>query len=304
MRGAILSARPASAAFARDWPMQPAVQRVRTQFDGIGGCPKRGVDVARRLLGDPHLLPHLLAQPLATLAADPFFDPPFRVHRDAVRTTAILIEHPAARLSVTLVDAAAARAQGFPAAFVLPGRIAVSRHLGGEGAVLHQWRAQPVSPAYRIADDAPCRRLPARPLATGDIRIEDGRTEGQIVWPGDHNVLTLSIVLGVGAAPLLREGRVTDGRIVRAATLDSELTRTAIHLRLLRALGRADAGPHCAAATRDPAFHLRWEAMREWLLLGDPAALPRLGQMAVTDPHPDVRAAARATLAATMSRAA
>ncbi len=57
-----------------------------------------------------------------------------------------------------------------------------------------------------------------------------------------------------------------------------------------------DAGDRFEAATRDPAHFLRWGAMREWLALDVAAATPRLEEMAAGDPHPEVRAAARATL--------
>jgi hypothetical protein len=68
-------------------------------------------------------------------------------------------------------------------------------------------------------------------------------------------------------------------------------------LAFLRLAGRADAGPQFDAATRDPAFHLRWAAMREWLALDARAAMPRLEAMMVADPHVEIREAAARTLA-------
>lgn len=304
MRGAILSARTISAAFARDWTTRPEVQGVTQCLNRMSDCPRRDVAIARQLLAKGDLVQRMIAGPLAMLARDPFFDPPFRVSRDAARTTMILIDHPAARLAVTLTDGAVVRARGFPERFVIPGRIAVTCVLRSDGAVLHRWRAPPAGPGVAGQDQAPCRRMVPRPIGTGTMLLENGRRTGQILWPGAGDVLTVTLILSAGALPVMREGRVADGRIARTAWIDPAPTHAALQLRLLRALHRSDAAPAFAAATRDAAHQLRWQAMREWLLTGDPAAAARLAEMAATDPHPDVRAAARATLAATLRRAA
>jgi HEAT repeat protein len=65
---------------------------------------------------------------------------------------------------------------------------------------------------------------------------------------------------------------------------------------LLRALDREDAFPVFEEALESPHFYTRWHVMREMLALDAEAALPSLRRMAETDPHPDIRAAARQTL--------
>ena len=62
--------------------------------------------------------------------------------------------------------------------------------------------------------------------------------------------------------------------------------------------GARDAAEAFESASRHPAFHLRWAAMREWLMLDARAARRRLAEMGASDPNAEIRAAARATLPA------
>jgi HEAT repeat protein len=75
-------------------------------------------------------------------------------------------------------------------------------------------------------------------------------------------------------------------------------------LAVLRAFGRSDAAPLFAAALTDEDFAMRWQVMREFLALDGDAALPHLTALAGADPHPEVRAAAAATLAVLRERTA
>lgn len=302
MRADILNARSGSADFARRWADRAEVRSVTDRFDALGKDADQAIAAARSILSDPGLVDGLIAAPLAALAGDPFFDPPFRVSRDAVRMTAILIEHPAARLSVTVLDAAAVRAMRFPDRFVIPGRVSVSRHVRAAGAILHCWRTEAATDDFRLDDAPACRRLAPERLKAGAITVQDGRIEGQILWPGTADTMAVTITLASPAAPLVREGDIETGRIRRAAAPTVAASRRTMLLRLVRELGRTDADPVFDAASRDPAFYLRWDAMREWLMLGGAAPGRRLTELAADDPHPDVRAAANATLAAIARR--
>jgi HEAT repeat protein len=79
--------------------------------------------------------------------------------------------------------------------------------------------------------------------------------------------------------------------------LDERPARAQMLLTYLRLAGRTDAASCFAAAVRDDAFFVRWPAMREWLALDAPTALPHLRIMAQADPHAEFRTVARATLA-------
>jgi hypothetical protein len=117
-----------------------------------------------------------------------------------------------------------------------------------------------------------------------------------LVCDAATDVVTLVATLRAGAAPLMREYDIATGALVRIADADDRPSRTEMLLRFLRMAGRAEAGTCFAEATRRPEFHLRWTAMREWLALDAGAAAERLTEMARTDPHAEVRAAAAGML--------
>jgi hypothetical protein len=75
-------------------------------------------------------------------------------------------------------------------------------------------------------------------------------------------------------------------------------------LSLLRTMDRTDAIPVFEQMLESPHFYARWQTMREFLALDPERALPHLRKMSVSDRHPDVRAAARATLAMLLADAA
>jgi hypothetical protein len=67
-------------------------------------------------------------------------------------------------------------------------------------------------------------------------------------------------------------------------------------LALLRIMERRDAVPLFREMLRSEHFYARWQTMREFLALDPGAALPHLREMAVDDPHREVRRAASQTL--------
>ena len=94
-----------AAAVAAAWRDSDAVARVRAAF---AGCDPYAVDhvgeAAAALLAEPAWIAPLLAPLVAALAADPWFEPPFRVTRDRLRTTVQLLDLPAGSLNATVFD--------------------------------------------------------------------------------------------------------------------------------------------------------------------------------------------------------
>lgn len=179
---------------------------------------------------------------------------------------------------------------------VFSGRVAVTRYVRAGGATLRRWRAEAAGAGFSAAGAPPALEQEPLRLADGEVRILDGRCEAQLLADAARDVVTLVATVRAGAAPLMREHAVEGGALLRIASADDRSSRTELLLAFLRHAGRAEAGPRFEAATRDPAFQLRWAAMREWLALDARAALPRLEAMAAGDPHGEVRAAAAATL--------
>lgn len=293
-----------SAAVAARWRDAAPYRRLSETFDATPVGPEVLARRAVRLFRDVDWLGALLTPLWAALADDPWFDPPLRVNRDATRSGAILFETPAVAIGVSTlaVDRSADRA--VPPAVVFSGRLSVTRYLCAGGARLRSWAADPVPAVPTAPTMGRCRPLPIRALHDGMIVRQDGRVRAHAIADAAGDVTTLTAAIRVGAASVGREYDPATGRFLRMATNDEGAARAELMLSLLRASGTDRAGEGFAVATRDPAFFLRWAAMREWLAHDWRAALPRLGDMAQGDPHPEIRAAATTTLIALTRRAA
>lgn len=294
-RARIAASREASRVIARHW-LQSAEYRALDR--AFRDCPldraEPAAEIAERLFADSGWTEALIDPLVAALARDPFFEPSFKVSRDACRTGAILFECPAASIVASVTSAAA---MPVPATIVFTGRVAVTRHIKAGGATLRRWRAEPVTEGFSAGTAAPACPLPPAAPADGEVRRLDGRIEAQSAGGARSDMVSLTATIRPGAAPLVREYAIADGALLRTASTDDRASRTEMLLTFLRLSGRADAGEQFGAVTRDPAFHLRWAAMREWLALDARAALPRLAEMARGDANAEVRVAAARTLA-------
>jgi hypothetical protein len=293
---ALHEAHARSHVLAGQWLASEAYRALRGRFDQVPvGNAEAAATAAEQLLADLEWLEDLLAPLFAALAGDDLFEPPLRFHRDPLRTGVILLDHPAVSLSATVTSADAMATLPSPASVVVPGRLTVVRYHRAGGARLRRWQAGPIVEPFSAATAAPCRPLADVSLADGVVMRCDGREQGALLAGATRDIVTLTAAIRADAAPLMREYALPGGALLRAATLDDGVSRTAMLLTLLRLGGRHDAGDVFEAATHDAAFHLRWTAMREWLALDVAAALPRLRAMATSDPDPAVRAAACAT---------
>ncbi|MEH3046698.1 hypothetical protein [Sphingomonas adhaesiva] len=280
---------------ARAWQSGTEVTRIA---DAFAGCDPERVDavadVAEALLRDGRWIAPMLAPLIEALAADPWFEPPVRVTRDPLRTTALLLELPALTLTATILSAAEMARAPAPATLAASGRLSVARYHRAGGATLARWEVGPADERFSAADAPPLMPLPLLPLVDGMVCRIDGRRHAHLIEGATSDVALLTFA--TRSTGLTREYDRADGTLLRAATSDDAASRTRLLLTLLRVDGRRDAAAHFAAAAQDAAFHLRWDAMREWLALDLRTAAPRLRQMAMHDPHDEVRAAAARTL--------
>ncbi|WP_353203328.1 HEAT repeat domain-containing protein [Sphingomonas sp.] len=256
------------------------------------------------LLSDHDWVGELIAPLITALAEDPWFEPPFRVARDGLRIGTVLFETPAVSIAATVLSANALATLPPPRTVVVPGRVTVTRYVRAGNARLRLWQAEPIGADFSAATAKPCVALPGRLPTDGAVVRIDGRTHGHILAEASSDVVTLSATLRAQTIPYAREYAIDSGALVRVATNDDRAARTQMLLAYLRLAGRSGSEACFAAATRDPAFFLRWAAMREWLASDTRAALPRLRAMAADDPHAEVRAAAIATLALVEQRLA
>ncbi|WP_448662417.1 hypothetical protein ACG3SL_17380 [Sphingomonas sp. CJ20] len=295
IRAAIEATRPTTRAAIAHWQNGAAFRGIERAFADCPDDAEAAALRAERLLGDAGWVAALLDPLVAALAADPFFEPPCKVARDAARTGLVLYDGPALSIAASVTQAAATRV--VPPRIAFTGRMTVTRVVRAGGAALTLWHAAAPGPAFRASTAPPCVRGETRALRDGAVYRIDGRTTAQRLHDAQGDVVTLVATLRAGAAPLVREHSVESGALARVASADDRASRVEMLLGFLRLAGRRDAGAAFDAATRDAAFQLRWAAMREWLVLDGAAALPRLVEMAAGDPHPDIRAAAARTLA-------
>ncbi len=303
VRAAIVASRATTRETIGRWAAGPEYRALARAFDDCPqGDPEPAARRAHALLADGDWAAALLAPLVDALARDPFFEPPFRASRDRLRIGAVLFDHPAVSITACVTSAAAMRAAPPPRAMIFSGRLTVTRYVRAGGATLRCWETEPAGADFSATSAPPCTARPAIALADGDVHVVDGRREAQLLDGARSDVLTLVATIRAGPAMLMREHAVAGGELLRVASGDDRSSRIEMLLAFLRLAGRADAGARFDDATRDPAFHLRWAAMREWLALDARAALPRLAEMAATDPHAEIRAAASRTLATARSR--
>ncbi len=275
--------------------MTGAAAELNATFAGVAaGDQDAAAAAACAMLGDTGWVEALLAGWAAALRADAWFQPPTRAARDPLRCSLVLAQVAAGTVIASVLSAAALAVRTPAATVVTSGRVSVTRYQRAGVATLRRWHAGTVAEPFDADTAAALVVLPSRRLADGEIVVCDGRCEAQLLEGIEEDVVTVSFAAAGGG--LTREYDRESGRLIRAASNDAAASRTRMLLTLLRVSGRADAGDAFDAATRTEEFHLRWAAMREWLALDARAALPRLHALADADPHPQVRAAARATL--------
>lgn len=264
--------------------------------------PAALADRAEALLTRTQWVRDLLAPGLAALRADPLAQPAMATNRDRMRTGIVLLDTGRVIITANVIAAAAVQRRTPPASVIVPGRLTVTRYVRAAGARLHLWRAPIADAEFSAADSAPAVEAGTLALSDGQIVRLDGRQLGW--WHGEAtgDVVTISVTIRAGQGPLMRDYALPSGRLRHCATIDEGAARAQMLLTYLRAEQRREATPAFAAATRDPAAFLRWEAMRNWLALDARSAMSRLTDLAVTDEHPDIRAAAAQTLAAIADR--
>ena len=291
-RAAIVAARAQAGITVRKCRESAAFRAATAAFAGCDEAYDRAADRAERLLGDADWAAGLITPLIDALAEDPLFEPPIKVHRDALRIGAVLFDCPAASIAASVTSASAMARLPPPRTIVFTGRVAITRTVRAGGARLRRWCTDAMAPEFNAADAAPCSVLKPARLEDGMIHRTDGRWQAQLICDAGADVVTLVATIRAGAAPLMREYDIDSGALLRVANADDRPSRTEMLLRFLRVAGRADAGACFDDATRAHGFHLRWAAMREWLALDAAAAANRLAEMACDDPHAEVRTAA------------
>jgi len=257
--------------------------------------------LARRLIEDDAAIAAIMGRAISAAAADPFCRPPLRASRNEVQDGLLLFSDPALTIQVAVMSADALaikrRSRDRPPAISFSGQRSLFRFVKAGGAILSVWTAPFIGPDFTAAAGGHCRRRQRRRPTDGELIEFDGRCETFIVDSAVSDLVYLFAATPIDAAPVGVDYDPESLAPIAASSTDDAGSRTQMMLALLRTMGRRDAAPLFVELARARHFHARWQAMRELLALDAALALPHLRRMAETDPHPEVRAAAAATLA-------
>ena len=287
----------------------PFMTRLRSELDDTpGDDAEAALAAVARALGEGERLEEALACLVEAAAADPFVRPALRSIHGEVNTGIVLFEHRRVTLVLACVPAEAlaakrARRAG-PASIVFTGQQSLYKILRSGGATFSFWEAPPISAEFSAPQSGTCRLAERRPVRDGELLRLDGRCRTFVVDHAARDIVYLHATTASGAAPLAVEYDDRTMRFAGASSTDEAGSRAQLMLSLLRTMERSDALPVFLDMLRHRHFYARWQAMRELLALDAGAALPHLRDMAERDVHPEVRAAAAATLAACFPQAA
>ena len=297
-----MSARHAAAAFLHTWQQLPPIARFLAALDdGAAGDLPRALAAADALLDDVTWVGATVAALADRIRVDPGFVPPFAAIGDGARDGLLLVDHPGATVTLAVVafDLFGARkaAVGGAGSIGFSGVVTRYRVLRANGARLAWWAAPAIDDAFDARSAGTCHRTGHKMLFDGDLIAVDGRSEAFIVESLSGDLVLLQVTLTAGRAPLAVEYDAVTHAFAAASATDPAASHRQMMATLLRRLGRVDAVPQLAALACDPAFFVRWHAVRELAALDPVAARPLLATMAANDPRGDIAAAAAAALA-------
>jgi hypothetical protein len=258
--------------------------------------------LARSLIEDDSAIAALLGSAISAARKDPFCRPPLRASRNEVQDGLVLFSAPELTVQIAVMSADAlavkrASSEG-PPAIPFTGQRSLFRFLKAGEASLSVWTAPFIGPDFSAAAGGRCRFRERLAPAEGETIEFDGRFETFIVDSAASDLVYLFASTPLEAGPVGVDYDPNTLQPVAASSTDDAGSRTQMMLALLRTIGRSDAAPLLAGLLGVRNFHSRWQAMRELIALDAETALPHLGRMAELDPHPEVRSAAAATLAA------
>lgn len=289
-------------AFVEQWSRAPLMGALTRDLEAMRDpTPAAIVERAREFFDAIPDIQELLDALIASSRADPFFIPPLHPLTSDIHSGLLLFHHHelSIGLGVTSIDQLAAKKarRSGPASVGFTGVWNLFRYIKAGNAVVSLWEAPPIDAGFQALDAGQCRRTGTRRLSDGDEILLDGSRESFIIDHADGDILYLHALIRSGAAPLTAEYDSETRRFIGATSTDEASSRVQMMVTLLREMDREDAVPVLRAFLTSPHFYTRWHVMRELLALDADAVLTDLRAMAESDPHPEVRAAARQTLA-------
>lgn len=283
----------------RRLPAVAALERCAEAADGVDPAPL--LAAARIFLRSGEAVDGCLELMIGAALEDPFFRPPMLSGLSEIQAGLLLVDQPLLSVYLSIASAAGIAEKRLnrsgPSSIAFTGRRSIYRFLRAGEAILSLWEAPDIEAGFSAESSGRCRLLERKAVADGDLLELDGRRQGFVIENARSDIVYLQASTPVGSAPLAVEYDSRTFRFAGASSGDEPSSRMQLMLSLLRVLDRKDSAPVFREMVRGPNFFDRWHAMREFLALDAEQALPCLRDMAEGDPHPEVRAAARSTLA-------
>lgn len=257
------------------------------------------VAAVKDLFANEHWIDVLVSSLAAPMRDDPYFLPPFLAVKNKLHSGLLVYESDHIQIAAGVCQAtqlASKKSGGQTGSVNLSGQVTVLKFVRAGGATLSFWEAPPITHGFTGANAGICRRVGSRRIRDGEVLIIDGRSQSYVIDHAVANILLVQAAIKTDRAPLAVEYDSATGAYLGCSATDDADTRVQMIATLARKLGHADAFEAVATLLDHPRFFVRWHAMRELIGIDARAALPRLAAMADRDPHPDVRAAAQATL--------
>jgi len=283
----------------RSLPRVAELERRAEAADGRRAEPL--LAAARTFLQDEEAIDDCLDLMIEAALENPFFRPPMRNALSEIQAGLLLVDRPLLSVYLSIADSAGIAEKRLgrrgPASIAFTGRRSIYRFLRAGEGVLSLWEAPDIEPGFSAQTSGCCRLLERRAVSDGDLLELDGRRHGFVIEHARSDIVYLQASTPAGSAPLTVEYDSRTLRFAGASSSDELSSRIQLMLSLLRTMDRREAAPFFREMVSSQHFFDRWHAMREFLALDAEQALPCLRDMAERDPHPEVREAARSTLA-------
>jgi hypothetical protein len=287
--------------FARAWSACSPHRDFDAALEALGDTDAETVaEAARNLLSDNAWVDAVVGRLATEMRADGWFEPPFRALRSDIHSGLLVYEddHLTIAAGVSRLSRLAQRKQGGKGrgSIHFSGQVSVLRFLKAGGAMLSFWECDTIDTGFSAATAGNCRSAGKRQIADGETIVVDGRRQAYIIERAAANFIVLQANVKTGQAPVSVEYDAGSRKYLGCSAVDEGDCRIQMVATLARILGHAEAFQAIAGFLDHPSFFVRWHAMKELLGIDVAAAWPHLKRMAIRDPHPDPRAAARMVL--------
>lgn len=288
-------------AFGRRWNQGPVHQHFTAAMASLPNFSAESVaDRIADVFSEIWWVDTLLDGLTEALRSDPCFDPPFRAVNSDIHSGLLVFEDENAIVAagVSRADQLAAKKnkRRGPSSINFSGYVSVLKFVKAGGASFSFWEAPKITADFTAANAGRCHHTGTRQIRDGEVLVVDGRFQSYVIDHARSNLVVLQASIKRDQAPLSVEYDSRTREYVGCSATDDSACRIQMVTTLLRKLECAAAFPAIAAYLDHPDFFVRWHVMRELLGIDAAAAMPHLENMAASDPHPDVRAAAQGLL--------